>query len=476
MLTLLTAACLSLGFALGDAPPPASPPSWFVLLESGVGDQPMTPEQAATRQAEHIGNLVRLYEEGKSALAGPLGDGGKIRGIVMVEASDEAALADEFREDPFVVHGHLSVRAARLEGLVGRLGKPESKEMGTYVIALLHPDVDMTDDLARSAVADITEGVRAADDDRLLAYGGALAGDDDLVGVMLFLSDDTERVETLLDDVIGDDVPITGRVYAQYLGKGILEGHGLAEATESREPGALARRVAVIGASVSNGFGSGLPLAAAIEAAIEVEHADVLDATSATFFANPEGAAEAQVDACLERDATLVVGVDVLFWFAHGLPVSPEEELERRLASLELGLALLDRLDCPLAIGDIPDMTGADERLLIPKLIPSPDVRAALNERIAEWAASRPHVLLLPTSEWVETMRAGEWRYVTDDGTERTVSVTEAMLPDGLHPRPMGVLLLTDRAIDLFHEHFGVAAEGLDLDLPHALKQLKDSR
>lgn len=445
----------------GEGEAPAPQRSWFVMLESGAGDAPLQPEVAAQRQAQHIANLVRLYHADKSPLAGPLGDGGKLRGIVVVEAADRDALAAEFAEDPFVAHGHLVVRAAELEVMTGSPRKvPDDAPLTRYVLALLQPDDEPDDATARAIVSRIHTRIAQADGQHPLAYGGLLLGDDDLLGMFLFHGADKQPVQALFDAAIDPDTPATARLYTQYLAEGLFA------------PAGVAGRIALIGASATHGFGNGVPLAAVLEQAISGEHAPILDVSKALQFMDPVAFGEEQIDACVEHDPSLVIGVDFLFWYAYALPIHGDAEIARRMEYLDLGLEQLARLRCPVAIGTLPDMRGANEQFLSPQKIPSPAALAALNARIAEWAEARSDVLLLPVADWVATLREGEWRISAEAGTERRVSVTEAMMDDGLHPTQTGALLLADRMIAALRDRFGAAAD-LQFDVTRELQRLR---
>jgi hypothetical protein len=81
-----------------------------------------------------------------------------------------------------------------------------------------------------------------------------------------------------------------------------------------------------------------------------------------------------QIEGVLKANPDIVVGIDFPFWFAYGFVGG--EELKAREAKLDEGLNLLEKLTMPVLLGDLPDMTGAQKRMLSPTQIPSPDVLA----------------------------------------------------------------------------------------------------
>lgn len=161
-------------------------------------------------------------------------------------------------------------------------------------------------------------------------------------------------------------------------------------------------RVVVMGASMSAGFGLERDFAAAIEASLRPPHEPVLALGDLLFFASPQAFGTRQVEAALEAEPTLVVGIDFLFWFgygaldSHGGPIEQESE---RLELLELGLGLLEEFECPLVLADFPDMSAAVGKMISPAQMPAKATLPLLSQRVREWAAKRENTLVLPLSE-----------------------------------------------------------------------------
>ena len=98
------------------------------------------------------------------------------------------------------------------------------------------------------------------------------------------------------------------------------------------------------------------------------------------LFMQPEVLGRQQLDEALKLKPTLVVGLDFLFWFCYGDGNTSAERLQR----FERGLKLLEAVQCPLILGDIPDASGASESMLTPDQIPSAQAMAAANRRLKE--------------------------------------------------------------------------------------------
>ena len=220
-------------------------------------------------------------------------------------------------------------------------------------------------------------------------------------------------------------------------------------AASAPPPAVTVDRVAVVGASVSAGFTSPR-VAAAITAA---GGAVVADAADLWMFQDPDGTGAAQVAAAAAATPSVVVAIDFLFWFAY-----QPGDAAGRMASLERGLALLDRIVAPLAVGDLADMRGADPRMLGPAAVPAPDELVALNARVWAWAAARPRTIVLPLAAWTAPLLAdGEVELAPG---ERVPAATLLFL-DHLHPNPLGLWYLLTRVDAALEAELAVAPGAL---------------
>ncbi len=211
-------------------------------------------------------------------------------------------------------------------------------------------------------------------------------------------------------------------------------------------------RVYTVGASVSAGFGLSAELATEKDVALAVfleavltergrERVTFVDEGEGWFFNAPYKSGAKLVDAAIEGEADLVVGVDFLFWYAYGngSRISP-----RRAKGLEAGLRQLERLQCPLIIGDLPDISHAlkgsgpfGAPIVNRSMFPSSEERLAMNDTIRAWAEARPEVRVLPLADlmrrYVESkpvkVRDLEWK---------VSSLGEALQKDLLHPNARG--------------------------------------
>ena len=232
--------------------------------------------------------------------------------------------------------------------------------------------------------------------------------------------------------------------------------------------------MAILGASVSAGFGADgrrpgqrtIRLARACRELWPRDRVRVVDCADGLTFANPRGSADRRVAQALRAVPDLVVGVDFLFWFGYGRAAggTPEKRAESRLRLQAVGLEFLDEFECPMVIGDYPDMDGADPRYLQPWMVPEPEVLERLNERLRVWAAERPRVHVLPLAEWVARVKRSEER-IEFRGRQISLGPELLLQGDRLHATRLGVALLAHRVGTITSGALG-AEHPLARDLP----------
>ena len=114
---------------------------------------------------------------------------------------------------------------------------------------------------------------------------------------------------------------------------------------------------------------------------------------------------------------------------------------DERLALLETGLELLDELECPLVLGDFPDMSDSIDKMLTAEQVPAPETLARLSARVHAWAAARENVAVVPLAKTVETLRSG--KAFTIEGLDYPEGSTERLLQsDLLHPTQEGMVVI----------------------------------
>lgn len=171
-------------------------------------------------------------------------------------------------------------------------------------------------------------------------------------------------------------------------------------------------RAVLIGASATAGFTAlellggtntqQLRLNRYLDAALALPHQPVRNLGQSLFFTQPETMGPKQVEQALKLQPTLVIGADFLFWFCYGDGATDAERLQR----FENGLKMLEPIQCPLVLGDLPDASPAVGLMLTAAQVPGSNGLAAANQRLKSWAASRPNVVILSLSNFMHAALA----------------------------------------------------------------------
>jgi len=180
-----------------------------------------------------------------------------------------------------------------------------------------------------------------------------------------------------------------------------------------------------------------------VDAALLVPHEPLQNLANTFFFLQPELLGRQQIEQALKARPTLVLGADFLFWFCYGDGSTDEERLRR----FEKGLKMVEAIKCPLVLGDIPDASAAVDGMLRPEQVPSTNAMRAANQRLNEWAASRPNVVILRLSKFMRTVLANQALTIRD--YTLPAGKTRMLLQnDKLHSSPPGCAVVALAALD----------------------------
>ncbi len=236
-------------------------------------------------------------------------------------------------------------------------------------------------------------------------------------------------------------------------------------------------RIVIIGASVSRGFTASEPFggpktkAYALDryfnAALLAPHESPLNLANALFFMLPDDMGHEQLRQALTNRPTLIIGIDFLFWYCYGRGQSEDD----RLKHFDKGLKLLEEVECPLILGDIPDASAAVNRMLSPQEMPSPETRMTANRRLKEWAARQRQVTVVPLADFMSAVAANKaWSghgYTFARGTTRAL-----LQEDRLHPSQRGCAVLAVSILDAFLAgHPGLNASQVRWDPDEILRE-----
>lgn len=202
----------------GGAPPRsiAAEQMWFIFLETG---RPVPEDKAAVEamQRGHLDNFKRLFADGKLFAAGPMRDPSRVkRGIVVVEAPNRQVLMSYFQPDEYVREGYMTVNA----------------QMATVHQALHHTGID-PDGIEENRIVlfsraeakdkdDVPVFLKRALDDGVIGAWYSL--EDGPVGEVVFMrgTDETALRKTMAEYPGLSDQRATMKIWAQWLGKGVL--------------------------------------------------------------------------------------------------------------------------------------------------------------------------------------------------------------------------------------------------------------
>jgi uncharacterized protein YciI len=202
-------------------------PMWWIFFTQGDNKTPLPKEEAATMQAGHIANLVRMYNEKKSPMAGPFGERGPMRGVVVLGVKNRADVDTEFKEDPFVKAGYLKVEAHRWLAPRGAFGKPEEPtSMAKFQFVLLKKGPNWKEAASNPSSAEQKAHVgyiHKLYEQGEIVLAGPFQEAGDLQGLVIFAGEDGEKTQRLISK---DPHVEAGQLVAErkllYIGKGVL--------------------------------------------------------------------------------------------------------------------------------------------------------------------------------------------------------------------------------------------------------------
>lgn len=113
MTKLLSLALLALGAFAADEKDAAKPPQYDMttyvmgLLRRGPASGTGTKEEQQKVQEGHMANIRKMAATGKLIVAGPITDGGDLRGIFIFKAASPDEVRAMVEEDPAIKAGRL---------------------------------------------------------------------------------------------------------------------------------------------------------------------------------------------------------------------------------------------------------------------------------------------------------------------------------------------------------------------------------
>ena len=240
----------------------------------------------------------------------------------------------------------------------------------------------------------------------------------------------------------------------------------------SREDTKTLARIAVIGASMSDGFGvrvsttlpdgkkisEGVNLSELVKVACKDPTVVVSNYTSSLYFMNPARTAKSSATRALGANAqempTCVLAVDWLFWNGYGVSNMKGEKLSgdtERMELLDNALACLEPMcaaNIPIVLGDFPDMHSAiGGGMISAPMVPSVECLAALNARVVQWALTKKNVCVVSLSKLTQDLL--QKKSIHAAGRDWDAQTLGPLLQkDRLHPTFAGTVTVLAATLD----------------------------
>ena len=240
----------------------------------------------------------------------------------------------------------------------------------------------------------------------------------------------------------------------------------------SREDTKTLARIAVIGASMSDGFGvrvsttlpdgkkisEGVNLSELVKVACKDPTVVVSNYTSSMYFMNPARTAKSSATRALGDNAqempTCVLAVDWLFWNGYGVSNVRGEKLSgdtERMELLDNALACLEPMcaaNIPIVLGDFPDMHSAiGGGMISAPMVPSVECLAALNARVVQWALTKKNVCVVSLSKLTQDLL--QKKSIHAAGRDWDAQTLGPLLQkDRLHPTFAGTVTVLAATLD----------------------------
>ncbi|HGY92605.1 MAG TPA: hypothetical protein ENK43_15665 [Planctomycetes bacterium] len=237
--------------------------------------------------------------------------------------------------------------------------------------------------------------------------------------------------------------------------------------TSATPPPPRPMTLGVIGASVSAGFGSGVRVADAMDAAIRKPHR-LLDRSTVMFFVRYKKSTPKILAEFKKEDVDGIVALDYLFWFAAG-----KKSYDERARDVKSAVDQILALGKPVILGAVPPLRHVSPRILSPdKVAPLEDVRR-LNTLVAKLIANRKDVVLLPVDRWIDALEKKTPIPELASVGAKAVAASDIFQRDGLHLSRTGTAFATLMVLRALTHDAGLLKENESLrtleDMEHAM-------
>jgi uncharacterized protein YciI len=223
---LITFLCCN---ALCEANAVVEEPLTWIFLNSGAPEKAkgVSKEAMTEMQAKHIGNFGTQFDGGKLLAAGPLGDGGSIRGTVILAVNTPEQIAECFKADPYVQREILQVEAHPWLADVMKFGSSVVPfKMARHTLCIVKKGPNWKGASAEPSSESLTKmlpTLKKQEGTGELAISGAFRDASDKLGILIFYSTNKAEVQAQLEtepEVANGNVQL--EFHSQFMGKGTL--------------------------------------------------------------------------------------------------------------------------------------------------------------------------------------------------------------------------------------------------------------
>ena len=254
---MIAARITSLPFTSPAQPVLNTDPMQFVFLNTGTEHnkvKDMPKEEVSRMQTVHVGNFGTLFNEGRLFAAGPLGDNGWIRGIVILSPQTETKARECFTADPFVHNGILDVEIHPWRADIMKFSVPKIPfQIAQHTLGIVRRGTNWAKakpNLVENAMLDLFPSLKAKARSGELAVSGPFLDGSDKLGALIFYSTNRTRIQAELQK---EPAVATGRVdvelHPQYLGAGTFR-----DKTENAPPLEAGKRARLFDDKTFNGW------------------------------------------------------------------------------------------------------------------------------------------------------------------------------------------------------------------------------
>src|SRR5712672_730507 len=172
----------------------------LVFLNTGISpkEKGISDDEVAKMQAQHVGNFGTQFNLGKLMAAGPVGRGGKTRGIVVLAVHTPEQIAECFKPDPYVQSGILEAETHPWLVNVMKFSTPKVPfQMGQHTLCTIKKGANwkpsssaLTSDSMLALFPTLKKDAHSGE----LLISGPFTDNGEKLGVMLFYS--TNKAET----------------------------------------------------------------------------------------------------------------------------------------------------------------------------------------------------------------------------------------------------------------------------------------